>query len=91
MMRKGNSLIMSTLKNTGTYYESTFINFITRPTIKSVPLIGCHDSQKDLKIVANGVKIFTQRTSLEGLVNAYSICIDAILVYGEIYRYNFRF
>jgi hypothetical protein len=36
MMRKGNSLIMSTLKNTGTHYESTFINFITRSTIKSV-------------------------------------------------------
>ena len=42
----------------------------------SVPLIGCHDSQKDLKIAANGVKIFTQRTSLEGVVNAYSMCID---------------
>ena len=48
----------------------------------SVPLIGCYDSQKDLKIVANGVKIFTQRTSLEGVVNAYSMCIDEILVYG---------
>ena len=44
----------------------------------SVPLIGCYDSQKDLKIVANGVKIFTQRTSLEGVVNAYSMCIDSI-------------
>ena len=57
----------------------------------SVPLIGCYDSQKDLKIVANGVKIFTQRTSREGVVNAYSMCIDAILVYGENYRYNFLF
>lgn len=91
MMRKGNSLIMSTLKNTGTHYESTFINFITRSTIKSVPLIGCHDSQKDLKIVANGVKIFTQRTLLEGVMNAHSMCIDVILDYGEIYRHNSRF
>jgi hypothetical protein len=91
MTRIGNSVIMSTPKNTGTHYESTFINFITRPTIKSVGLIGCNDSQKDLKIVANGVKIFTQRTSLEGAVNAHSMCIFVILDYGENYRYNFRF
>ena len=81
MMRKGNSVIMSTPKNTGTRYESTFINFITRPTIKSVPLIGCHDSQKDLKIVANGVKIFTRRTSLVGVMSSHSMCIDVILFF----------
>ena len=47
MTRIGNSVVMSILKNTGTHYESTFIDFNTRPTIKSVPLIGYDDSQKD--------------------------------------------